>query len=79
MQVRGDGPPLLLLPGQANNHHWWDLVRDDFAPHHMTVTFDYQDISAARKNANFAVAEPPLKLVLLQNPGQGGHHQPSWR
>ena len=22
--------------------------------------------------ANFAVAEPPLKLVLLQNPGQGG-------
>ncbi len=23
-------------------------------------------------NANFAVAEPPLKLVLLQNPGKGG-------
>jgi len=22
--------------------------------------------------ANFAVAEPPLKLVLLENPGQGG-------
>ena len=22
--------------------------------------------------ANFAVAEPPLKLVLIQNPGQGG-------
>ena len=22
--------------------------------------------------ANFAIAEPPLKLVLLQNPGQGG-------
>ena len=22
--------------------------------------------------ANFAVAEPPLKLVLLQNPGHGG-------
>ena len=42
VQVRGDGPPLLLLPGQANNHHWWDLVRDDFAPHHMTVTFDYR-------------------------------------
>ena len=38
----------------------------------MTVTCDYQDISAARKNANFAVAEPPLKLVLLQNPGKGG-------
>ena len=22
--------------------------------------------------ANFAVAEPPLKLVLIENPGQGG-------
>ena len=22
--------------------------------------------------ANFAVAEPPVKLVLLENPGQGG-------
>ena len=22
--------------------------------------------------ANFAVADPPLKLVLIQNPGQGG-------
>jgi lactoylglutathione lyase len=29
---------------------------------------------AKRKHgyANFAVAEPPLKLVLLENPGQGG-------
>ncbi|MGI5286775.1 hypothetical protein ACQEVF_26035 [Nonomuraea polychroma] len=30
-QVRGDGPPLVLLQGQANNHHWWDAVREDFA------------------------------------------------
>ncbi|MGZ4558937.1 MAG: VOC family protein, partial [Mycobacteriaceae bacterium] len=22
--------------------------------------------------ANFAIAEPPLKLVLMENPGQGG-------
>ena len=22
--------------------------------------------------ANFAVAEPPLKLILMENPGQGG-------
>ena len=26
--------------------------------------------------ANFAIAEPPLKLVLLENPGQGGIAQP---
>ena len=29
--------------------------------------------------ANFAVAEPPLKLVLIENPGQGGSHQPPRR
>ena len=26
--------------------------------------------------ANFAIAEPPLKLVLLENPGQGGTLNP---
>ena len=29
--------------------------------------------------ANFAIAEPPLKLVLLENPGKGGTHQPPRR
>ena len=29
--------------------------------------------------ANFAVAEPPLKLVLIENPGQGGIAQPPRR
>ncbi len=29
--------------------------------------------------ANFAVAEPPLKLILMENPGQGGSHQPPRR
>ena len=42
VQVRGAGPALLLLPGQANNHHWWDYVRPDFARQFTTVTFDYR-------------------------------------
>lgn len=42
VQVRGSGPVLLLLPGQANNHHWWDRTRNDFARDHTTVTFDYR-------------------------------------
>ena len=42
VQVRGTGPALLLLPGQANNHHWWDYVRPDFAADFTTVTFDYR-------------------------------------
>jgi 3-oxoadipate enol-lactonase len=38
-QVEGDGPPLLLLAGQANNHRWWDPVRPDF-DRFRTVTLD---------------------------------------
>nr|WP_242453936.1 alpha/beta fold hydrolase [Bailinhaonella thermotolerans] len=41
-QVRGDGPPLVLLPGQANDHHWWDGVRADFERSYRTITFDYR-------------------------------------
>jgi pimeloyl-ACP methyl ester carboxylesterase len=41
-QVRGEGPPLVLLAGQANNHHWWDGVRDDFTGSRSTVTIDYR-------------------------------------
>lgn len=42
IQVSGDGYPLVLLPGQSNNHHWWDCVRPDFADRYRTITFDYR-------------------------------------
>ncbi|WP_031520730.1 alpha/beta fold hydrolase [Streptomyces sp. NRRL F-5123] len=41
-QVRGEGAALVLLAGQANSHHWWDGVRDDFHATHSTVTLDYR-------------------------------------
>ncbi|MEC3917640.1 alpha/beta fold hydrolase [Nocardia sp. CDC160] len=41
-QLRGVGAPLVLLAGQANNHHWWDAVRDDFHPARSTLTLDYR-------------------------------------
>lgn len=34
--------PLVLLAGQANNHHWWDRIRDDFHAGRRTVTLDYR-------------------------------------
>ena len=46
-QVDGTGPPLLLLAGQANNHHWWDPVRADFATAHQVVTLDYRGTGAS--------------------------------
>ncbi|WP_103960516.1 alpha/beta fold hydrolase [Nonomuraea solani] len=40
-QVRGDGPPLVLLQGQANDHRWWDPVRADFGAY-QSITFDWR-------------------------------------
>lgn len=48
-QVEGDGPPLLLLAGQANNHHWWDGVREDFHVERSTVSFDYRGTGESDK------------------------------
>lgn len=41
-QRQGEGAPLVLLAGQANNHHWWDAVRADFHPARSTLTLDYR-------------------------------------
>jgi pimeloyl-ACP methyl ester carboxylesterase len=48
-QVRGSGPPLVLLQGQANNHRWWDPVRADFDRSYRTITFDYRGTGASGK------------------------------
>lgn len=48
-QVRGAGTPLLLLAGQANNHHWWDRVRAGFDRAHRTVTLDYRGTGGSDK------------------------------
>ncbi|GAA3761104.1 pimeloyl-ACP methyl ester carboxylesterase [Spinactinospora alkalitolerans] len=48
-QVRGDGPPLVLLAGQANDHRWWDPVRHDFDGAHSTITLDYRGTGASDK------------------------------
>lgn len=37
---RGRMPPLVLLAGQANDHHWWDGVREDFHRVRSTLTLD---------------------------------------
>ncbi|MFP5022169.1 alpha/beta fold hydrolase [Pseudonocardia phyllosphaerae] len=37
---RGSGDPVLLLPGQANDRHWWDPVRVDLAARHRTIALD---------------------------------------
>jgi pimeloyl-ACP methyl ester carboxylesterase len=39
-QRQGTREPLVLLAGQANDHHWWDGVREDFHATHSTITMD---------------------------------------
>ncbi|WP_405163263.1 alpha/beta hydrolase [Nocardia sp. NBC_01499] len=41
-QIAGEGTPLLLLAGQANNHHWWDGIREDFQGRYRTITLDWR-------------------------------------
>ncbi|MFJ9743445.1 alpha/beta fold hydrolase [Streptomyces sp. NPDC101166] len=48
-QRMGDGYPLVLLAGQANNHHWWDRVRADFHATHSTITFDMRGTGGSGK------------------------------
>ncbi|MFI1356486.1 alpha/beta fold hydrolase [Streptomyces sp. NPDC020898] len=49
-QHQGAGPrPLLLLAGQANNHHWWDGPREDFDSTHRTITMDHRGTGGSGK------------------------------
>lgn len=48
-QHRGTGYPLVLLAGQANNHHWWDGIREDFHSTHGTITMDYRGTGSSGK------------------------------
>lgn len=48
VQDRGTGRPLVLLAGQANNHHWWDGIRERFTGR-RTITLDWRGVGASDK------------------------------
>jgi pimeloyl-ACP methyl ester carboxylesterase len=50
----GQGEPLLLVSGQANNHKSWDLVRNDFAGRYHVIVFDHRGTGKSDKPS-----EPP--------------------
>lgn len=41
-------PVLVLIPGQANSHHWWDGLRSTFEDTYRTVTVDYRGTGGSR-------------------------------
>lgn len=49
-EVNGHGDEVLvLLAGQSNNHHWWDLPRPDFDAAYRTVVFDHRGTGRSDK------------------------------
>lgn len=40
-------PPLLLLAGQANSHHWWDGLREAYEDDFATITLDQRGTGAS--------------------------------
>ncbi|MGO3327494.1 alpha/beta fold hydrolase [Gordonia sp. (in: high G+C Gram-positive bacteria)] len=66
VQLRGHGPALLLLPGQANDHRWWDRTRNDFAADFTTVTFDYRGTGDSDESNSYSTplfAEDALAVM----------------
>ncbi|MBB4909707.1 alpha/beta fold hydrolase [Actinophytocola algeriensis] len=49
-EVNGVGDDVLvLIAGQANNHHWWDVSRPDFDARFRTVVFDHRGTGRSDK------------------------------
>jgi pimeloyl-ACP methyl ester carboxylesterase len=49
-EVGGTGDDVLvLIAGQANNHHWWDVARADFDGCFRTVVFDHRGTGRSDK------------------------------
>jgi pimeloyl-ACP methyl ester carboxylesterase len=48
-EFEGTGEPLLLIAGQANDHHLWDLVRSDFARRYQIIVYDLRGTGLSDK------------------------------
>jgi len=73
-QRRGDGYPLVLLAGQANSHHWWDGIREDFHTTHSTITLDYRGTGASDKPQGPYATQQFAKDVIAVLDGLGIKH-----
>lgn len=48
-EFQGQGEPLLLIAGQANDHHLWNLVCGDFARHYQVIVYDQRGTGQSDK------------------------------
>ncbi|HVU09999.1 MAG TPA: alpha/beta hydrolase [Phototrophicaceae bacterium] len=50
----GSGDPLILIAGQASDHHLWDGAADDYSAHYQVTVFDWRGTGQSDKPS-----EPP--------------------
>jgi len=48
-EVSGAGEPLLMIAGQANDHHIWNLVQGDFTKHYRVIVYDQRGTGLSDK------------------------------
>lgn len=48
-ETMGTGDPLLLVMGQAGDHHGWDFVRGDFAKQYQVIVYDHRGTGQSDK------------------------------
>ena len=67
IQVTGSrtAPALLLLPGQANSHVWWDRLRGELAHDWMAITFDYRGTGATELSPEAYATDAPAWSTTL--------------
>lgn len=54
--ARGDGPPILLIAGQAQDHRLWALVRPHLEPYHRVIVYDHRGVGDSDKPEDAAYA-----------------------
>ncbi len=45
----GAGEPLVLIAGQAHDHHMWDPIREDFSARYRAIVFDHRGTGESAK------------------------------
>jgi len=61
-EVSGAGEPLLMIAGQASDHHIWNLIRGDFSRHYQVIVFDQRGTGQSDKPEGPPYSTPGFAL-----------------
>src|SRR3954469_20664685 len=64
--VRGDGPPMLLLPANGHDRHAFDAVLPELSRHFRTVAVDWPAMGDSPAPTTDTPASAPMMADLLE-------------